>query len=97
MRFGWFDFINDVEVASALVKTVEEWGKSKGMTGIHGPLGFNDMDKEGLLVEGFDNIPTIATLYNYPYYMDILEKLGFTKAEDWLQYKLNASLTCNRS
>ena len=89
VRFGWFDFINDVEVASALVKTVEEWGKSKGMTGIHGPLGFNDMDKEGLLVEGFDNIPTIATLYNYPYYMDILEKLGFTKAEDWLQYKLN--------
>ncbi len=88
MRFGWFDFIDDAEVARRLIQTVEEWGKSFGMTEIHGPLGFTDMDKEGLLIEGFDNLPTIANIYNYPYYPAILEQLGFKKAEDWLQYKI---------
>ena len=88
VRFGWFDFINDQEVATALLKTVELWGKNLGMKEIQGPLGFNDMDKEGLLVEGFDRMPTIATLYNYPYYMTLVEQSGYQKAEDWLQYKI---------
>ncbi len=88
VRFGWFDFTDDIEVARLLLETVEQWGKANGMTGIHGPLGFNDMDKEGMLVEGFDKVPTIATLYNYPYYPKFLEHLGYSKAEDWLQYRI---------
>ena len=68
VRFGWIDFIDDPEVSSALIKTVEEWGKERGMTHIAGPLGFTDFDAEGMLVEGFDQLSTMATIYNYPYY-----------------------------
>jgi hypothetical protein len=91
VRFGWIDFIEDVEVAKALLKTVEDWGKEHGMEKIQGPLGFNDMDNEGMLVEGFDKLPTIANIYNYPYYPVFMEKLGYTADEDWLQFKFNAS------
>jgi hypothetical protein len=63
------------------------WGQSKGMTGIQGPLGFSDMDNEGMLIKGFDELATLASIYNYPYYVEHMEKLGFTKAADWVQYE----------
>jgi hypothetical protein len=76
VRFGWIDFIEDIEVAKVLLDTVEAWGRQNGMESIQGPLGFNDMDNEGMLVEGFDKLPTIANIYNYPYYPVFMEKLG---------------------
>lgn len=85
VRFGWIDFIDDYEVSNALIDAVVEWGKERGMTYIKGPLGFSDMDKEGLLVEGFENIPSITCIYNYPYYADHLERMGFVKDVDWTQ------------
>jgi len=91
IRIGWVDFVDDMEVSGALFGAVENWAKELGMDGTHGPLGFTDMDYEGLLVEGFENLPTMNNIYNYPYYVDHFEKHGYTKAEDWIQYKLNAS------
>jgi len=91
VRFGWVDFIEDVEVAKALLHTVEAWGREHGMESIQGPLGFNDMDKEGMLVEGFDKLPTIANIYNYPYYPAFMEEIGYQPDADWLQFKFNAS------
>ncbi|MDR2859142.1 MAG: N-acetyltransferase [Mediterranea sp.] len=88
VRFGWIDFIDDPEVSSALLNTVEEWGKSKGMEYIQGPLGFTDFDAEGMLIEGFDELSTMATIYNYPYYPQHLARLGFEKDADWVEYKL---------
>ncbi len=88
MRFGWIDFIDDIEVSSALIKTVENWAKDKGLTAVHGPLGFTDMDLEGMLVEGFNEIGTQATLYNYPYYPKHLEQLGYAKDVDWIQHEI---------
>jgi len=90
-RIGWVDFVDDMDVSRALFDTVENWAKERGMDGTHGPLGFTDMDNEGLLVEGFDKLPTIANIYNYPYYVEHFEKHGYTKAEDWIQYSINAS------
>ena len=91
VRFGWIDFVEDIEVARALLGRVEEWGREKGMEAITGPLGFNDMDYEGMLVEGFDKLPTIANIYNYPYYPQFMEQAGYQQAEDWVQFKFNAS------
>jgi len=88
MRFGWIDFIDDLEVSGALIKTVEDWAKDKGLTAVHGPLGFSDMDLEGMLVEGFDEMATQATIYNYPYYPVHLEKLGYKKDTDWVQFEI---------
>lgn len=88
VRFGWIDFIDDPEVSKGLIEAVIDWGKSKGMTGIHGPLGFNDMDAEGMLIEGFDEISSLSAIYNYPYYRDHIENLGFSKATDFLQYEV---------
>ena len=88
MRFGWIDFIDDIEVSGALIKTVEDWARQKGMTAVHGPLGFSDMDLEGMLVEGFNEIGTQATIYNYTYYPVHLEKSGYVKDVDWIQLKL---------
>lgn len=88
IRFGWVDFIDDLEVSTALFNAVEEWGKSKGMERIHGPLGFTDFDAEGMLIEGFDQLSTMATIYNYPYYPEHMEKLGFEKDADWVEYKI---------
>ncbi|MDR1348687.1 MAG: N-acetyltransferase [Prevotellaceae bacterium] len=88
VRFGWLDFIDDIEVSRLLVETVISWGKNNGMTGISGPLGFTDMDCEGMLIEGFDRISTMSTIYNYPYYSHHLEALGFEKAADWVEYKI---------
>ena len=88
VRFGWIDFIDDEEVSSALLKAVEDWGKQKSMDTITGPLGFTDMDAEGMLIEGFDQLGTMATIYNYPYYPQHMEKLGFEKDADWVEFKL---------
>lgn len=88
VRFGWIDFVDDLEVSAALLKAVEEWGKKRGMTAIVGPLGFTDMDAEGMLIEGFDQLSTMATIYNYPYYPQHMERLGYEKATDWVEFKL---------
>lgn len=88
VRFGWLDFVDDKEVSKALIKTVEEWGASKGMTDIVGPLGFTDMDREGMLVEGFEELGNMYTNYNYSYYPQHLESLGFEKDNDYLLYHI---------
>lgn len=88
VRFGWIDFVDDAEVSKALLDTVEEWGRKRGMTSLVGPLGFTDMDAEGMLVEGFDQLSTMATIYNYPYYPQHMERLGFRKDADWVEFKL---------
>lgn len=88
VRFGWIDFIDDIEVSTALIDTVKQWGKERGMTEIEGPLGFTDMDAEGMLVEGFDQLSTMATIYNYPYYPQHMEKLGLAKSADWVEMKI---------
>ena len=85
VRFGWIDFVEDIEVARALIDQVVAWGKSKGAEKVKGPLGFTDMDREGLLVEGFENESPFTVIYNYPYYGEYLELLGFTKDVDWTQ------------
>ena len=87
-RFGWFDFIDDPEVSSLLVQTVEDWARSQGLTALHGPLGFTDLDREGMLIEGFDEMGTLATHYNYPYYQKHLEAVGFVKDTDWVEYEI---------
>ena len=89
MRFGWLDFIDDPQVTSALLQTVEAWAKESGMTAVHGPLGFTDMDREGMLVEGFDELATMATNYNFPYYPAHMEKLGYSKDIDWVEYEIS--------
>jgi hypothetical protein len=87
-RFSWIDFVEDFEVAKALVETVETWAKSKGMEGLQGPLGFTDLDKEGLLIEGFDQMGTYETGFNKPYYAPFLERLGFAKDIDWIEFRV---------
>ncbi len=89
VRFGWIDFINDIEVSQALLQAVEEWGREKGMKQIAGPLGFTDMDPEGMLTEGFDQLGTMATSYNYPYYPEHMKRLGgWEKDNDYVECKL---------
>ena len=88
VRFGWIDFIDDAEVSDALMKAVEDWGRERGMTHIQGPLGFTDFDAEGMLIEGFDQLSTMATIYNYPYYQQHMERMGFKKDADWVEYKI---------
>lgn len=85
VRFGWIDFIEDFDVAKALVDKVAEWGIAKGAEKIKGPLGFTDMDREGLLVEGFEHESPFTVIYNYPYYPEYLERMGFMKDVDWTQ------------
>lgn len=87
-RFGWLDFEDDPEVSAALLRAVEDWARSKGMEGIHGPMGFCDLDREGLLVEGFNELGTLATIYNHPYYPEHLEKLGYVKDADYVEFEL---------
>ena len=85
-RFGFIDFIDDPEVSAALLKAAEDWGRKKGMTKIIGPLGFTDLDHEGMLVGGFEELSTMATIYNYPYYAEHLEKHGYKKESDWVEF-----------
>ena len=93
VRFGWIDFVEDFEVARALIDTVIAWGKERGAAKIKGPLGFTDMDREGLLVEGFENESPFTVIYNYPYYGEYLERMGFTKDADWTQRFIDFSPT----
>ena len=89
VRFGWFDFIDDFEVSTALLKAVEDWGKARGMVEIAGPLGFIDTDREGMLVEGFDQLSTMYVNYNYPYYPQHMERMaGFKKDNDYVECKV---------
>lgn len=88
VRFGWIDFVDDPEVSRALIDTVKQWGRERGMTEIEGPLGFTDLDAEGMLVEGFDELSTMATIYNYPYYPEHMERLGLEKSADWVEMKI---------
>ncbi|MBU4444229.1 MAG: GNAT family N-acetyltransferase, partial [Candidatus Marinimicrobia bacterium] len=89
-RFGWIDFIDDKDVSKALIETVEKWAKEKGMEAVHGPLGFTDLDYEGMLIEGFEELGTMATIYNYSYYPKHLEKYGYTKDIDWVEFEVKA-------
>ena len=88
VRFSWFDFIEDKLVAETLLKSVEKWGKKKGMDEIIGPISFTDMDREGMLIEGFDEPGNMYTEYNYPYYPQYMELLGFEKDNDYMEFSV---------
>lgn len=88
IRFSRFDFNGDEDVAEALLSKVAEFGKERGMTVIHGPWGFNDTDREGMLTSGFDRPATYATNYNYEYYADVVRKLGFKKESEWVEFAI---------
>lgn len=88
MRFGFVNFIDDKEVVDELFAAVEEWGRARGMTDIIGPMGFSDMDHEGMLIDGFDQLGTMATIYNYPYYPAHMERMGYAKDVDWVEYRM---------
>jgi ribosomal protein S18 acetylase RimI-like enzyme len=87
-RFGWIDFIDEPEVSSGLLKAVEDWARDQGLEAVHGPLGFTDLDREGMLVEGFEELSTLATSYNYPYYPERMQAAGYVKDTDWVEYEL---------
>lgn len=88
VRFGWIDLVNDADVMRALLGAVENYGREKGMTEIIGPLGFTDMDPEGMLIKGFDQLGTMATIYNYEYYPQLMEQMeGYEKDNDYVEYK----------
>lgn len=88
VRFGFIDFVDEIEVSKALLDAVEKWGREKGLKRIIGPLGFTDMDHEGMLVEGYDELGTMATIYNYSYYPEHMHALGFEKDCDWIEFLL---------
>jgi len=87
-RFGWFDFVDDPAVPAALLGEVESWARARGLDAVHGPLGFCDLDREGLLVEGFDEMDLLITNYNHPYYPAHLESLGYRKDVDWIEFEV---------
>lgn len=87
-RFGWFDFVDDPKVSEALLLAVEKWGKGKGMTEIAGPFGFEDMDREGMLVDGFDELSSMYVNYNYPYYPKHMDRLGYRKDNDYVEFRI---------
>lgn len=93
VRFGWIDFIDDLEVSAALLDAVIQFGKKAGMTQIVGPLGFTDFDPEGMLVDGFDKLSTMALIYNHPYYPEHMKKHGYYKETGWLEYKITIPQT----
>lgn len=88
VRYGWIDFIDDMEVSAALLDAVVSFGKARGMTQIVGPLGFTDFDPEGMLVEGFDRLSTMALIYNHPYYPEHMKKHGYYKETGWVEYRI---------
>lgn len=88
LRFGWVDFIDDAEVVDALFDAAYQWGRQQGCDAVVGPMGFSDLDHEGMLIEGFDEMGTMATIYNYPYYKDHMERMGFAKDVDWVEYRI---------
>ena len=87
-RFGWIEFEDDAEVVDALMGAAEDWARDRGMTEMIGPMGFTDMDHEGMLTYGFDQLGTIATIYNHPYYPVHMERLGYAKDVDWVEYRI---------
>lgn len=87
-RFGFVDFINDDEVVDALFDAVTEWARKHKKEMLQGPMGFTDLDHEGMLIEGFDQIGTMATIYNYAYYPRQMERIGFMKDQDWKEFKI---------
>ena len=89
IRFTRFDFIDDYEVSRMLFEQVVSWGREQGLTEIMGPIGFTDMDHEGMLVEGFEEMNLSITFYNHPYYLDHMERLGLRKDIDWIEYRIN--------
>ena len=96
VRFGWFDFVDDPQVSKALLETVEQWGRERGMTEMAGPLGFIDTDREGMLVEGFDELSTMYVNYNYPYYAKHIELYGdFVKDNDYVEFKVTVPQDMN--
>jgi GNAT superfamily N-acetyltransferase len=94
VRFGWFDFIDDMEVSRALLDTVAAWGKARGMDGLNGPVGFTDFDHEGLLLEGYEYPAVMASLYNYPYYVKHVEAYGLVKEADWVEIQVYPPEKC---
>lgn len=88
VRFGWIDFVDDLDVSRALIDTVKQWGRERDMNEIEGPLGFTDMDAEGMLIDGFDQLSTMATIYNYPYYPEHMNLLGLERSADWVEMKV---------
>ncbi len=88
LRFGFLDFIDDKEVVDALFDALAEWGRSQGLTSMVGPMGFSDMDHEGMLTEGFEELGTMATIYNYPYYPQHMERMGFHKDAELVEYRM---------
>lgn len=88
MRFGFVNFIDDKEVVDELFAAVEDWGRNRGMTEIVGPMGFSDMDHEGMLIDGFDELGTMATIYNYPYYPEHMDRMGYKKDVDWVEFRM---------
>ena len=88
VRFGWMDFVDDTDVSRALLDAVRTWGKTKGMTEMNGPVGFTDWDHQGLLLEGFEYVAPLASLYNYPYYARHMEAYGLNKEADWIEYRI---------
>ena len=92
VRFGWMDFIDDQEVSFTLLDKVAQWGKSKGMDKLNGPVGMTDFDHQGLLIEGFDHLAPMASLYNYPYYIRHLEAYGLCKEADWIEFQINPQI-----
>ena len=88
VRFGWFDFIDDIEVSKALLDTVAAWGKARGMDALNGPVGFTDFDHEGLLLEGYEYPAVMASLYNYPYYVKHIDAYGLVKEADWIELQV---------
>ena len=94
VRFGWFDFIDDFEVSQSLLDTVVAWGKERGMNALNGPCGFTDFDHEGLLIEGYDYLAVMASLYNYPYYVKHVERYGLVKEADWIEMQVFPPKDC---
>lgn len=88
VRFGFMDFIDNDEVVDGLIDVVAQWGRERGMTEMVGPLGFTDLDPEGMLIDGFDEMGTMATIYNFPYYVRHMERLGFEKEADWIEFRI---------
>lgn len=88
LRFGFTDFIDDKDVVDALFNAIETWGRQQGMSSIVGPMGFSDMDHEGMLIDGFEELGTMATIYNYPYYPQHMERMGFVKDAEWVEYRI---------
>ena len=91
VRFGWIDFIDDIRVSGALLDAVAAWGRERGMDRLEGPFGFTDFDPEGMLTDGFDRIGTMATIYNYPYYPQHMERLGLEKSAGWVEWMVRFS------